>query len=76
MSLLLTGRTIFQATSEIVQLRKYNLGAVLGLFHTSTQDCSFRNGPRKFLQYNKTKFEPQGFDEEPRKAVNFIRFWL
>lgn len=71
MSLLLNklGRTIFQAKSEIVQLGKLNLGAVSALFHTSSPDLSFRRGPRKFLEHNKTKFPPQCPDEEPRKAV-------
>lgn len=64
------GKSIFQrAKSEIVQLSKHNLGAASALFHTSTPDFAFRNGPKKFLQNNKTKFEPQTSDEEPRKAV-------
>lgn len=65
------GKLIFQrARSKIVQLSNHNLGAASALFHTSTPDFAFRNGPKKFLQHNKTKFEPQNSDEEPRQAVS------
>lgn len=71
MSLMLNklGKTIFQAKSEIIHLGKLNLGAITALFHTSSPDLAFQRGPKKFLAHNKTKFEPQSPDEEPRKAV-------
>lgn len=62
------GKTLFQAKSSGVLLGNFNLVESLCI-HTSSVDFSFRTGPRKFLQHNKTKFEPQTPQEEPRKAV-------
>lgn len=63
-------------TNEIkhaVSLNQHQIGAS---FHSSaTLDAKYNKnsrGPIKFLQHNKTVFEPTPIDEPPRPAVNFI----
>lgn len=66
----LTQRSLLQNSCKLLTLGSHGL-------HTSDAVSAKWNkanhGPRKWLEYNKTVHPPQKPDEEPRKAVIFLK---